>query len=354
VVLGGWHFFITSTKSFIMAASKRQIVIDAINHEQTAVIPYDVSFTRNLTERLKKEFKARHRPFDIGRFITTAGDGRNIELKDNRRQDHFGVIWRMDRKGDIGVVDNCLIQAPDLDAYQFPKPNKVLLELGCKYLTRRQTKGLFRMFSIGFSLFERAWTLRGGIQNFLADMVRYPAFCHALLDKICEYNLGVLDIALKHARKIDAVYFGDDWGMQHGTLMGPRHWRTFIKPRLARMYSRVKDKGLFVMQHSCGDINELFPDLIEIGLDVYNTFQPEAYDLEAVKRVYGDKLTFFGGISTQTLLPFGTPEQVRAEVKRIMKLMGKGGGYIVAPTHAITEDIPTENIVAFLDVIQNQ
>jgi uroporphyrinogen decarboxylase len=354
VVLERWQFFKTTTESVIVTESKRQIVIDAVNHRSTPIIPYNVSFTRELTERLKKEFKDRHRSFKLGNFIVTAGDGRDIRLKDNRRQDHFGVIWRMDQKGDFGVVDNCLIKAPDLNAYQFPKPNNVLIELGCKFLNRWQTRNLFRMFSIGFSLFERAWTLRGGIQNFLMDLVRYPAFSHALLDKICEYNLEVLDIALKYARKIDAVYFGDDWGMQRGTLMGLRHWRTFIKPRLARMYKRVKDAGLFVCQHSCGDINELFPDLIEIGLDIYNTFQPEAYDLEAVKRAYGDKLTFFGGISTQTLLPFGTPEQVRAEVKRIMQVMGKGGGYIVAPTHAITEDIPTENILAFLDVIQNQ
>ncbi|HME53402.1 MAG TPA: uroporphyrinogen decarboxylase family protein [Candidatus Lokiarchaeia archaeon] len=337
-----------------MTQSKRQIVIDAIHHVSTPVLPYDVSFTRNLAERLKKDFKARHQSLNIGRFITSVGDGGSIQLPDHRRQDHFGVIWRMDRKGDIGVVDNCLIKAPDLDAYQFPMPRKTSIEWSCRYLTRWQTRNLFRMFSIGFSLFERAWTLRGGIQNFLADLIRYPDFSHALLDKICEYNLGVLDIVLKHASKIDAIYFGDDWGMQRGTLMGLRHWRTFIKPRLARMYKRVKDAGLFVCQHSCGDINELFPDLIEIGLDIYNTFQPEAYDLEAVKRDYGDKLTFFGGISTQTLLPFGTPETIRAEVKRIMLIMGANGGYIVAPTHVLTEDIPTDNIKAFLDVIQNQ
>nr|MDO8087904.1 uroporphyrinogen decarboxylase family protein [Candidatus Sigynarchaeum springense] len=337
-----------------MTGSKRQIVIDAVNHKETAIIPYELSLTRAAAGRLKKEFKARHQPFKVDHFIVSTGDGHDVDLKDSRRQDHFGVIWRMDKKGDIGVVDNCLIKAPDLDAYRFPVPDKARIELGCKWLTRWQTRNLFRVFSIGFSLFERAWTLRGGIQNFLADMVRYPAFCHALLDKICEYNMGVLDIALKHARKLDAVYFGDDWGMQRGTIMGPRHWRTFIKPRLARMYKRVKDAGLFVMQHSCGDINELFPDLIEIGLDIYNTFQPEAYNLEAVKAQYGDKLTFYGGISTQTLLPFGTPDEVRAVVKRTMQVMGKGGGYIVAPTHAITEDIPTVNILAFLDVIQNQ
>ena len=94
--------------------------------------------------------------------------------------------------------------------------------------------------------------------------------------------------------------------------------------------------------------------MIEIGLDIYNTFQPEIYDVAKMKREYGKDLTFYGGISTQQLLPKATPDEVKAEMRRLMGILGKGGGYIVAPTHAMPNDIPTENILAFLEVVQNQ
>jgi uroporphyrinogen decarboxylase len=111
---------------------------------------------------------------------------------------------------------------------------------------------------------------------------------------------------------------------------------------------------MFVAQHSCGDCRELFPDFVELGLDIYNTFQPEVYDIEAFKNSFGDRITFFGGISTQRLLPFATPDEVRKEMRRIISILSKDGGYIIAPTHAMPNDIPTENALAFLEVCQNQ
>jgi len=98
----------------------------------------------------------------------------------------------------------------------------------------------------------------------------------------------------------------------------------------------------------------IFPDLIELGLDIYNTFQPEIYDVEFMKKEYGAKLTFYGGISTQQLLPRATPEEVKKETRRLMNILARNGGYIVAPTHDIPEDVPLENVLAFLEVVQNQ
>jgi uroporphyrinogen decarboxylase len=120
------------------------------------------------------------------------------------------------------------------------------------------------------------------------------------------------------------------------------------------MYSYVKSKGMYVAQHSCGDIHEVFPYLIDAGLDIYNTFQPEIYNVVEMKKLYGKHITFYGGISTQRLLPFASSDEVRLETRKMMDLIGKGGGYIVAPTHAIPDDVPTENILAFLDVVKNQ
>jgi uroporphyrinogen decarboxylase len=136
--------------------------------------------------------------------------------------------------------------------------------------------------------------------------------------------------------------------------MGPNYWRKFIKPRMAKMYARVKSKGLIVSQHSCGDIEEIMPDVIEIGLDIYQTFQPEIYNMKEIKQKFGNNLTFWGGISTQRLLPFATPEEVKRVTKETIQIMGKFGGYIAAPTHSMPGDIPAENAVALIEAFQNQ
>ena len=124
------------------------------------------------------------------------------------------------------------------------------------------------------------------MEDVLVDFILNPEFVGELLDRIVEYNLKVADLAARYP--IDCIFFGDDWGQQRGLIMGPEHWRNYLKPRLIRMYSHVKSKGMKVAQHSCGDIREVFPDLIEAGMDIYNTFQPEIYDVGEMKRLYGD------------------------------------------------------------------
>ena len=190
------------------------------------------------------------------------------------------------------------------------------------------------------------------MENVLCDFIAEPEFMEAMLDKIVEYDLGVIDLVSGY--DIDCVFFGDDWGQQKGLIMGYPIWNSFLKPRLRRLYNHVKSKGMFVAQHSCGDCSELFPDLIELGLDIYNTFQPEIYDIEHFKRLYGNAITFYGSISTQRLLPFATPDGVKAEMHRIMDILADGGGYIIAPTHVMPADIPPENVLAFLEVCQNE
>jgi len=190
------------------------------------------------------------------------------------------------------------------------------------------------------------------MENLLMYMLTAPDFVAGLFNKITEFNLKIVDIFLEY--DFDCIYFGDDWGQQYGLIMGPELWRKFIKPCLAQMYGAVKATGRFVAQHSCGDIHEIFPDLVDIGLDVYQTFQPEVYDIQAIKDQYSGRLAFWGGISTQKLLPFESPEVVTSKSIEIMKILGKGGGYIAGPTHAIPGDVPAENIDALIRLLQNQ
>lgn len=289
----------------------------------------------------------------IGSHITSAyydGGTAPIPGRADYYKDDFGVIWNRTVDKDIGVIENTLIPEPDMNLYRFPEVPKERIRKRCE--TALANAGdRFVCGSIGFSLFERAWTM-AGMENLLAYMITDPDFVTELMNKIADFNLQVINLFLEY--DFDCIFFGDDWGQQSGLIMGPKMWRKFIKPPLSRMYAAAKEKGRFVMQHSCGDIQEIYPDLIEIGLDAHQTFQPEIFDIKAIKESHGGKLSFWGGISTQRLLPFGSPEDVVKEAKEIMAVMGKGGGFIVAPTHSVPGDVPAENIDALIRLFQNQ
>ena len=150
------------------------------------------------------------------------------------------------------------------------------------------------------------------------------------------------------------MMFGDDWGQQGGLLMGPALWKEFIKPRISLMYARVKSHGKRVFIHSCGKVDELFPQLIACGLDVFNPFQPEVIDVYEAKRLYGDRLSFYGGISTQKTLPYGSVADVKDEVRRLLDSIGRDGGYIASPAHDVPRDAKPENIAAMIETLQAQ
>ena len=135
--------------------------------------------------------------------------------------------------------------------------------------------------------------------------------------------------------------------------MGPKKWRELILPALERMYAAVRSADKFVMIHSCGDVDELFDDLIAIGLSCFNPFQPEVMDIYSLLPRYRGRLAFHGGMSTQRTLPFGSVDDVRAETRRLLEL-GRDGGYILAPAHDVEGDVPLENMLAMIEVVQKQ
>jgi uroporphyrinogen decarboxylase len=271
------------------------------------------------------------------------------DLGQEHVQDVFGVVWDRSIDKDIGNVTGCVLPEPTLRQYTFPDPldPRFFADIPSRIVRFGER---FRVFQIGFSLYERAWTLRG-MQNLLMDFYDHPDFVHGLLEAIADYNIAQIRAALKY--DIDAVYFGDDWGQQHGLQMGPRLWHQFIYPVLKRMYAVVREADKYVFIHSCGDVDELFDDLIGIGLNCFNPFQPEVMDVASLVERYRGRLTFHGGLSTQRTLPFGTVEDVRIETRRLLK-MGASGGYIFAPAHDVEGDVPLENMLAFIDLVQNR
>jgi len=331
--------------------TRKERVLKAIQHEETDIVPYQLNFTIPARKKVieyagDENFLAR-----IGNHLAMVeGKDFGVWRDTDYWQDEFGVIWNRKIDKDIGTVEGFVLPEPNLKSYCFPDPYRSgRFEHFPEFISQNHDR--FILFNLGFSLFERAWTLRG-MENFLVDMLAHPVFVEELLDAILEYNLGVIDQALNF--EIDGCLFGDDWGQQNGLIMGPHLWRRFIKPRVAKMYAKVRERGKKVFIHSCGDVDELFPDLIEIGLDVFNPFQPEVMDVFAIKRQYGKYLSFYGGISVQRLLPLGTPEEVKQVTRRMMEEIAKGGGYIIAPAHDIPGDVPAENILALLEVVQNQ
>ncbi|HUU09256.1 MAG TPA: uroporphyrinogen decarboxylase family protein [Phycisphaerae bacterium] len=129
-----------------------------------------------------------------------------------------------------------------------------------------------------------------------------------------------------------------------------------LKPRWARLYQAVHDAGKFTISHCCGSVVDIMPDIIEIGLDVLESVQPEARGMNPyeLKRRWGDRITFWGGLGSQSTIPFAAPDAIRAEVRRLVREMGKGGGYMLAPAKGLQPETPTENAVAVLESFVHQ
>jgi uroporphyrinogen decarboxylase len=331
--------------------TKRAAIRAVLEGRCPPYVPWNIGLTKEAREKLQQFYG----PSDLERalqnhFLRLGSDiGFFEDLGNNRVRDVFGVVWDRSIDQDIGIVEGCVLCEPTLKAYQFPDP------LDPRFfddIPARIDKfgDCFRVFQIGFSLYERAWTLRG-IPNLLTDLYDNPDFVNTLLNTIADYNMTQIREALKY--DIDAVYFGDDWGMQRGLQMGPRMWHQFIYPVLKRMYGVVRAADKFVMIHSCGDVDELFDSLIGIGANCFNPFQPEVMDVDDLMRQYRGRLAFHGGLSTQRTLPYGSVEDVRRETRHLLEL-GRDGGYIFAPAHDVEGDVPLENMLAFIEIVQHQ
>ena len=331
----------------------KERVCRAIAHEESDICPYNLSFKGDVRDKLVEFTGSEDFDKDIVKHIHSVGPGypeTNERVDDNHYTDAYGVVWEETIPGEIGVLRDPILREPSLDGYRFPDPEIAGLFDKIDEELDRLSDG-FCVWSLGFSLYERAWSLRG-MEPFLTDMVERPVFAHRLLDHICEINLALIDRACEH--EIDGIRFGDDWGAQRGLIMGPGLWRTFIKPRLTRMVHRVASHWKAPLLHSDGLIEEIIPDLIEIGLDVLNPAQPDVMDIYSLKKKYGRRIAFWGGVSVQQLLPRESPETVRREVRRLIQEVGREGGFIIAPTHTLGMDIPAENLLVLVEELTGQ
>ncbi len=329
----------------------RERILAALRHQETDYVPYLIPIDPEVVERLNRHYGSEEWRRRIHGFFQGAGVawGRD-EQPDGTWVDRFGVVWQDAPGPGAWHSVSVPLTEPTLAGYEFPEllPDDELEAM------RRAFSGAhdrYRLVNLGMLFFERAWALRG-MENILMDFRLHPRFAHELFERLMQLHLDLLDRLAD--LPIDAIRFGDDFGAQRGLIMGTPTWREFLKPRLARMYGRAHELGFDVWIHSCGDNSPVIEDLIEIGVDVFNPFQPEAQDVYAMKRDFGERITFEGGIGTQKLLPLGTPESIRAEIARLCREIGAGGGFILSPTKPIMPDVPTENAVACVEAILEQ
>ena len=349
--------------------SKRDRIRKCIAGEPTSVTPWQINYTTALADRVMAAFELTEAPCmvrGVNVYRYEALDdyfGNHILYLRNRAvdsvrevepgiwRDEWGVLWdrRIDR--DIGVpLNQVLASRSDLDRLRVPDPRSparyahfapLLEACGDRYV----------LVKFSYSLFERAWSLRG-FEELMLDFVDDPSFVSDLMSRICDFNLSVLEQITGFA--VDGVYFADDWGCQRGLLISPASWRRFIKPFVHKMYEQAHQQGYHVFIHCCGDISALLDDLIEVELDVFNPFQPEVMDIEALMGKYSGRLAFYGGLSVQQTLPFATPAAVAQEVSHRLGLARRYGGLIASPSHDMPPDVPLENVLALTRALRSQ
>ncbi len=331
--------------------NKRDVVRAVLQHQPPPYVPWSLGFTQEAADKLRAHFNCSDLEPELDNHLLGLGNdiGFFTDLGDQCVQDAFDVIWDRSVDKDIGIVKGQVLPEPTLAHYTFPDPldPRFFADIHEK-ISRYGDR--FRVFQIGFSLYERAWTMRG-METLMMDFYDHPRFVQNLFNSIADYNIAQVREALKY--DIDAVYFGDDWGQQRGLQMGPKLWHEFIAPVLSRMYGVVRDADKYVFIHSCGKVDELFEDLVKLGVHCFNPFQPEVMDVEHLLTQYRGRLAFHGGLSTQKTLPYGSVEDVRRETHKLLNL-GQAGGYIFAPAHAVEGDVPLENMLAFIEVLHQQ
>ena len=237
-------------------------------------------------------------------------------------------------------------------AYVFPRDRlEELLAPMTGLAATAAEQQLFLGCDISPCAFEMYWRLRG-MEQALLDMAEAPQFASTMLGRCADFAIELGEAACRRF-PLDWLWTGDDVASQNAMIMSPRTWRALIKPHLARNFAVGKAHGLQVAYHCCGALRPIIPDLVEMGLDVLNPVQSTCPGMDplALKREFGARLAFMGGVDTQDLLPNGSVEEVRRATTRLLEGMtAEGGGYILAASHTIPPETPDANIFAMYDV----
>ena len=283
---------------------------------------------------------------NLSAWTTTTTDGLKIDVWGARRRPSKDCLAAYDELCDYPLADAKSID--ELKRYPWPRPDWWDFRELKRVIDRVNPQREYHLrFRIG-SIFETAWSLCG-FDRMLENLILQPDIPGYMMDRIADVHIENLKRVMEIAGdRIDMLYCYDDLAGQQDLLMSPQLWRKTIKVRQEKLFALAAGFGKPLMFHCCGNICPLIEDLIDIGVDVLDPIQPLALKMsfETLKRTYGDRLTFHGGIDIQQLLPKGSPRQIIDEAKRATRILGENGGYILAPAHHIQADTPLENILA--------
>jgi len=353
----------------------RERFLTTLEHKEPDRVPTFTTLTPQIAEKLGKRMGLLWKPEDS--WLSTRISHTEILLKlgndavcigpcrargfstqyqeDGTLIDEFGFIYKR-----VGLYDE-IIKRPlaqaktpqDINEFKMPDPLAPERWDFAKKQIELYEENFAIIGDLETTIFEFSWNLVG-MEKFLMDLVLEKPYVFTLMDKVIDYHLScgikMLDLG------VDMLWTGDDFGTQEGMMISPQLWRRIFKPRMHYIFKEFKktDPGVKIAYHSCGSISPIIPDLIEIGLEVLNPIQPRAkgMNLAKLKKEFGDKLVFFGGVDEQRILPFGSPEQVEEEVRLRVTQAGKGGGFIIAPSHNIQPDTPLENVYTYFNAIK--
>lgn len=372
-----------------MSLTSRERVVRTLNHREPDRVPFNLNLTVDVYHQLRDYLGLPPEPdkgMDLGTAVTCSPDlveamkvdfyylklGNPAKISPVRNDegiifDEWGIGYqKVMRPGGFyfEMVTHPLAHATlnDVEDYSWPDPydpgRTAVLRDQVTFIRRETDKAIIAKFTN--PIWEQSWYLRG-LEQWLVDLVDNPEIACAILDKVCNVAVGLAEVGLDMVgEEVDILRLsGDDLGTQTKPMISPWMFEKLIKPRFERLWRFAKEKLLQknpdgkLMLHSCGNVRPFIPYWIEMGLDVLDPIQPRAAGMEpeGIKRDFGQKLVFHGGIDIQHTLPFGTPEEVSAEVQRYIQILGPGGGYIVAPAHNVQNDVPPANLIAIRDTI---
>jgi uroporphyrinogen decarboxylase len=330
--------------------SSRELVKAAIEFKGPERIPYSpwVDMPRFRRDRSAEDFEAveelfANAPQDwIELWPAPVKEWRSV---DGPRVDEWGVTWNDNYAMSYPLEDSWEL----MEDYTFPDPHRpgrfdhIPAELHGK-------DDKYRLGTVWCTLFERMWMLRS-LGMLMRDHYRHREQFLRLRDRVLDFDVGVLEAWLEIG--VDGVWFSDDWGSQEGLLINPDLWRELYKPCYEMLFSKVHDGGAHVWLHSCGNVTEIIPDLMEVGVDVLNPIQSRAMDVDELARRFGGKLCFWGGLDVQATVPRGSAEDIDREVQHLVEVFGSyNGGYIGGTSHTILPDAPLANIRSVFEAFE--
>ena len=331
------------------AMTPRETVQAQIDHRETPVVPYTLAYEEEVGQRLDGHFGGAEWRQRVTPYLVQVGGvckPRVEKIDDTHHRDVFGTLWRTDELPSA-VVEPGLVR-PSLEGYDFPTAAD-FLDAETKAATRQRiAESPDSYTAISAPCLWQSWYVRG-FETTLMDCVAEEDFYADLLARFADLSVSVIEDCAD--LPADAIMMGDDWGDQRGTLIGPDRWRRLFKPHYTRIFQAIHDQGKSAIMHCCGSAAEIMADVIETGLDVIESVQPEAAGMVPyeLKKAWGKDIAFWGGLGSQSTIPFGTPDQVRAEIRRLRQEMSVGGGYILAAAKPLRTETPTENAVAVVE-----